>query len=272
MTRKKVYRLPAPGDAFAVPLADGRYSVCRVLHTDTSKGSRKAPTSPCVLVACSKWIGDEIPNVKDRKLRPILRLTHHSWRGDHEIVWISSSVPKEFIPIGKIPPTEKEAQRKCLTYGGWASMVIQPLMQWRWDNDRTAVLTEDAVKLESIAKVQKSKNLLRNKRLTNVKLTELATHNFFPNWKGVVLAKLADKSRQIMKSAVENLIALGSLPSKKDRLSVLQSCIESFNELNEKQQFIETVERDDICEEFEAIVHACGLGRHKNLADRWRDW
>jgi hypothetical protein len=42
--------------------------------------------------------------------------------------------------------------------------------------------------------------------------------------------------------------------------------------LDAEKRFIETVEREDICDEFEAIVHACGLGNYKDLADRWRDW
>jgi hypothetical protein len=37
-------------------------------------------------------------------------------------------------------------------------------------------------------------------------------------------------------------------------------------------QFIETTLREDICEEFEAIVPACGLGGYKDLADKWRNW
>ena len=55
-------------------------------------------------------------------------------------------------------------------------------------------------------------------------------------------------------------------------MAVLQECIEAFNALDAELHFIETGEREDICEEFEAIVHACGLGGHEDLADRWREW
>ncbi len=54
-------------------------------------------------------------------------------------------------------------------------------------------------------------------------------------------------------------------------MAILKQCIESFNNLDAEMDFIETVEREDICEEFEAIVHACGLGAYTDLADRWRD-
>jgi len=68
------------------------------------------------------------------------------------------------------------------------------------------------------------------------------------------------------------LLKLGPRASEKKRMAVLQHCIESFNELDAEMQFIETIEREDICAEFEAIVHACGLGHCKGLADRWREW
>ena len=56
-------------------------------------------------------------------------------------------------------------------------------------------------------------------------------------------------------------------------MAVLQECIERFNSIDaEMDHFIETIERDDICEEVEAIVHACGLVAHEDLADKWREW
>jgi len=75
-----------------------------------------------------------------------------------------------------------------------------------------------------------------------------------------------------MAITVEALVELGPRASESNRMAILQRCIESFNILDAKMHFIETVEREDICEEFEAIVHACGLGAHKDLVDRWRDW
>ncbi len=58
----------------------------------------------------------------------------------------------------------------------------------------------------------------------------------------------------------------------KTRMAILQECIEGFNTLDANLGFIETDEREDICVEFEAIVHACGLGAHKELTHRWREW
>jgi hypothetical protein len=75
-----------------------------------------------------------------------------------------------------------------------------------------------------------------------------------------------------MTNTVNELLELGRNTSESERMAILQHCIESFNALDAEMRFIETIEREDICEEFEAIVHACGLGAHKDLADRWREW
>lgn len=79
-------------------------------------------------------------------------------------------------------------------------------------------------------------------------------------------------SRDLMAATVRRLVDLGESTGEEDRKAVLRACIESFNELDAKLRFIETVARADICEEFEAIVHASGLGRYEDLADEWREW
>ena len=59
MARKKGRR-PMLGDAYAVPLEDGRYAVCRVISASGNEGGGTAQRAP-VLVVGSAWIGNEIP-------------------------------------------------------------------------------------------------------------------------------------------------------------------------------------------------------------------
>lgn len=272
MPRKKKVKLPAEGDAFAVPLDDGRYSVCRVL-LDADSESAKEWKSGCVLVACSSWIGNELPSADDPALRPILHLTHHSWSGVPEVFWISDSVPDEFVPIGSIPPTPEEKRIESSSLGDWHSMAIQPIAQWRWDNDRTSVLAEDEIQEKEEAQERQHQQQDRDKYLANITLEELRDHRFFPRWDEYPAKKAIRASRRIMSSTVRQLLDLGIDAPESDRMAILQDCIEGFNSIDsEMNHFIETVEREDICEEFEAIVHACGLGAHKDLADQWRDW
>ncbi|MFH1299573.1 MAG: hypothetical protein ABIK07_00835 [Planctomycetota bacterium] len=272
MGRKKKVALPATGDAFAFPLEDGRFCVCRVLSESVN---RDEPKFAAVLVVCSAWIGSEVPAVDDPELRPILKLTHHSWANKDEIGWIDDPLPDTFIPIGKILPTDEEASRECLTFSSWGSIQIQPMMQWRWDHEREAVLAEDAAKKEQQANLTAQNENKRQKHLKQVKLKDLAKHTFFPHWEHLP-KKTLKASRKIMADTVHELIELGKAASEVERLQVLEKCIESFNSLNGNGDFIATLEREDICDEFEAIVHACGLGSHDSpdepLVDEWREW
>ncbi|MCA9018184.1 MAG: hypothetical protein KDA77_22875 [Planctomycetaceae bacterium] len=272
MGRKKKVALPVTGDAFAFPLEDGRFGVCRVL---SESAHREEPRFDAVMVACSAWIGSEVPSVDNPELRPILKLTHHSWKNSDEIGWIDDPLPDTFISIGKIEPTDEETSMECYTFCTWGTMGVQSLMQWRWDHERDAVLAEDAAQKEKQAALAVQNKNKHQKKLQQVKLQDLAKHTFFPNWEHLP-KKTLKASRKIMTDTIKDLIALGESASEETRLEVLENCIESFNALNEEHEFIYTLEREDICDEFETIVHACGLGAldspDEPLVDEWREW
>jgi hypothetical protein len=42
--------------------------------------------------------------------------------------------------------------------------------------------------------------------------------------------------------------------------------------MDAKYGYIDTTEREDICDAFDLLVYACGLKRRKNLAEKWRNW
>lgn len=270
MGRRKRVELPAAGAAFAVRLADGRYSACRVLiGTD---GEWPQHYGRVILVAGSAWIGDEVPEVTDPALRPILRLTHHNWKDIPNVLCVSDAPPPEFIPIGVVAPTAEECQEPRVAFGAWANFAYHALMQWRWDHDRDAVLAEDAARKEQEAEALRRSKEEYRARLKRMTLEDLRARRFFAGWKGDRSPAATRASRKIMADTVDALLQLGPAASEAERLAVLQWCIGSFNTLDAKRQFIDTAERDDICEEFEIIVHACGMHHHKDLADRWREW
>jgi hypothetical protein len=271
MARKKKSALPKAGTAFAFPLDDGRFSVCRVL-LDTSSERSKQWNGDTILVACSSWIGDQVPRADDPALRPILHLKHHSWDNNPNVLWVSDEPPPDLIPIGTIEPTAEEQAISCMSFGSWDSLTLQPLAQWKWDHERDSVLAEDVIKHKKDKEAREKAQREREQYLERITLDELRGRRFFPTWNDSPPPKAVRASRKLMTNTVEELLKLGPRASEKERMVVLQQCIESFNELDAEMQFIETVEREDICEEFEAIVHACGLGHHKDLADRWHDW
>src|SRR4051794_37852123 len=117
MTTKNKPALPAEGAAFAFPLGDGRFSVCRVI-LGTSSERAKRWDKDSILVVCSSWIGNEIPSVIDPALRPILYLTHNYHECIPEVVWISDEPPEDLILIGTIKPTAEEQTIPCEASGG----------------------------------------------------------------------------------------------------------------------------------------------------------
>jgi hypothetical protein len=270
MARKKLATLPEIGDAFAFPLADGRLSVCRVL-LDATSTEAKNWGHPVVCVAVSTWIGTELPTVDDPALRPILHLNHHLWSNVPSTLWVSEQVPSNFTFLGKIEPTDKEQALAHMAFGRWDHLAIQPLAQWRWDHERDVVLAEDRLREKAEAERRHVAEKERAGYLSRVTLQDLRTHRFFPRWKAPP-DRAVRASRELMAYTVQRLLEMGSSASGEARMAVLQECIEAFNSLDAELDFIETVEREDICEEFEAVVHACGLGGHQDLADRWREW
>jgi hypothetical protein len=199
-------------------------------------------------------------------------LTHHSWENRPNVLWISEELPQYLIPIGTIAPTAEEQAIPCASFGGWTALTLHPLAQWRWDNEREAVAAEDTIKQKNEEEAREKARREREEYLKLLTLEELRERPFFPTWEDYPSPQATRASRGVMTATVEELLALGPRASEEERVAILQRCIESFNELDAKMHFIKTVEREDICEEFEAVVHACGLGAHKDLADRWRAW
>jgi hypothetical protein len=145
-------------------------------------------------------------------------------------------------------------------------------LQWRWDHDRKALLADDAIAAKRRQAERERVDKERKKYLKSLDLEGLRKHTFFENWQGYPPAKYIRASRKIMANTVNDLIALGPKATKDARMKLLQECVESFNRLDEKEAWIETPERECICEEFDVIASVCGLGKHKNLADKWREW
>lgn len=272
MAEHTIGNLPCAGHVYSFPVGDGRLSVCRIIHDSTSEKARRWGGN-CVLAAASSWLGNLVPSIDDPELRTVLRLTHHSWDGDPNVLWVMSPVPPEFQLVGHLEPSaDDKAIDSTSLAGNWSVLTQHALIQWRWDHDRSALLRDDAASDAREAERRHRDEERRRAYLESVRLEDLAERCFFPTWE-MSSERFVEASRAIMRQTVEGLIELGLSAPKKAKMEVLKGCIKSFNRLDRQSRHaIDTVEREDICEEFDAIVHACGLGVYQNLADRWRDW
>jgi hypothetical protein len=271
MSKKSI---PNLGSVYAMVLQDGRYGACRIIRRMTEKESSEFG-GDCLLVVASSYIGKEIPDISNPEIKSILHVTHHSWNNHPEYIWISikNRIPETFIKIGDIAPSPEELKFECYSYSSWLSLPFQVLLQWRWDNDREKLLNE-----ENEINKKKELEIFENKKRYKEKLLKdglagLQKKKHFKNWIGNVSSNIIKESQAILKNCINELLIIESSNDESSKLNVLKRCIEEFNTLDLKHDhFITTIEREDICEEFDEIVMVCGLEKYENLTDNWRDW
>jgi hypothetical protein len=271
VTDKKTF--PSVGDTLAIKLRPGLWGCCRVIKIPNGHEARQYGTR-AVLVVASRWVGMHRPTIEQSGLRDLLYLTHHSWTGSLEAAWVDEPPSTHFKLIGQIPPTKSETRMTSGKFNDWCGVRDQILTQWRWDNERKHLELEDQKREAAEHARITSEYERRTRKLTTTTLEQLVGRRFLPSWtkSPMVSADTKRLSRKILRETVNELLALGVRSRRKSKIAVLQKCIEAFNTLNETLDFIETSERDDLCEEFKLIVHACGLHKAEDIADAWRNW
>jgi hypothetical protein len=153
----------------------------------------------------------------------------------------------------------------------WEGIAVDVMLEWRWQHDREALLAEIAAE-QAQRKAQAAMQLQQQAKQPRPTLGRLARRKLFVDWEGHVGAAQIRRSRQIMARTIADLRCLGPKAGEAQKLKILRRCIEQFNVADARQQFIDTMEREDICEVFYLVSCACGLGDREELADEWRDW
>ena len=258
--------LPEAGTVYAMPLEDGRFGICRVIRKEQRE-------IPCVVVTASDWIGNEPPQLNDPVVRKILVLNHHFFSERPEVVWVSSPPPKEFRMQGKIAVLPQDAKVPCNCLSAWDGLQIQVLAQWRWDNQREAVLAEDEKK--KLIETEKT-NAAAQKRaeyLSSVTFSSLLDKNLFPTWDDYPPKAAKEGCEKIVYAFIKAL-AEAKPPLERDFVShQLKMCIEDLNHLDSRcENFIETVEREDLCEIFQEILNAAKCPDMMEQVEAWKDW
>jgi hypothetical protein len=262
--------LPKPGDVYLMPLGDGRFGVARILSECNPEMKNRPPT--IVVVATSSWIGEEPPDITDPRLREILVATQHGWDAP-QIGMAFGPVPESFRRIGTIEPSESESRIRGAGGGPWEALPQEVLMQWRWDNDRESFLRAEEV-ARNRWKEDRANRLKRTKEyLDDVTLDSLKKKRRFFEWAGDRPNRVIVACRKVFAEAIDAMIELGPRPKKRAVAAIVRRAVEKLNELDEQHSgFIETGERESLCNEIDEMVHAAGLRRCDGLADRWREW
>lgn len=268
MAKRRKYTekdFPPVGSVFASQTADGRYAVGRVLRIETEKGEARA------LIAASSWLGNEIPATNLPVIFDTLIKTHHSWKRHPEILWVNHPMPDQFRIIGQVTLSHEDLNAVSNTFGGWESIPLQVLTQWRWDHEREALLQEEAAKAAAEAERRVQNQKIRDEFMKSLTLPSLAQKDWLEDWSDEVPANAKLKSAELLKQLVAALAA-NSKRTKAATRKLLKQTVESLNQLDSVHSFIHTVEREDLCEALTQIVCAAGFPMLADDIDQLRDW
>jgi hypothetical protein len=252
-----------PGSVFALPLDDGRWGAFRIL--------RKMINPLEVVVQTSAWIGDAPPSdLSDPLLRAPLILTHHFYSLATDLYRTEQPVPADAVLLGRLPLTRPESTIECNTWASWDSSRSQPVLQWRWDHDREAVLAEDERERQQREAAQQETRF-GYQPLSPLSLREMRERKQFTGWSNFVSPENIRRSRQIVRYLIDDLIALEDNGDESTRLDAFRRAVERFNDADERDEpFIMTDEREDICDVLFNIAEAVGL--HDYDVASSRDW
>ena len=107
-------------------------------------------------------------------------------------------------------------------------------------------------------------------------LSALRNKKAFQSWEGSVDSGIIEESRRVYEETIDSLLGLGEDASAEERLRILEQYVQRFNELDSAHdQFIATIEREDICECFGQIADVVGLegiNECDDLPNVARDW
>jgi len=113
----------------------------------------------------------------------------------------------------------------------------------------------------------------RSTYLSNISLDDLLKKELFPTWEDYPPKKAKEGCQEIIRSLIL------ALHGEEKPLSVafvtqkLKECVEQLNQFDRKQKkFIETVERENLCEVLEEVACAAKCPSLVEKIDEWKDW
>ncbi|MEJ9231491.1 hypothetical protein LAV79_18815 [Peribacillus butanolivorans] len=82
-----------------------------------------------------------------------------------------------------------------------------------------------------------------------------------------------NSTNEVLDSYISNLVKLGDKPTEEDILECVKEVVISLNELNEQyDDFIETMEREELCEFIIEAAQIAGLESEEDITEDWREW
>lgn len=148
--------------------------------------------------------------------------------------------------------------------------------EWRWTNDREALVRECELRDAEAARKRAEQEARYRERLKGLTLEKLLSETPFANWSPsppYPPQEFSQAARAAIHAACREIQALGEKPRRPAVRKILKSTVEWFNQADEAAgHVIETEEREDIVAVLEEIAHAAKQKALVGEIDDWRDW
>ncbi|KON85772.1 hypothetical protein AF332_02345 [Sporosarcina globispora] len=80
-------------------------------------------------------------------------------------------------------------------------------------------------------------------------------------------------TNKVLDSYINNLQKLGDMPTEEDILKYVKEVVIRLNEINDQYDyFIETMEREELCEFIIEATSIAGLESEEDITEEWREW
>ncbi|GAB6459882.1 hypothetical protein bcgnr5390_50370 [Bacillus luti] len=80
-------------------------------------------------------------------------------------------------------------------------------------------------------------------------------------------------TNKVLDSYINHLEQLGENPTEAAIMQIVEEVVIKINELNiEHDQFIETMEREDLYEFIDTAAQIAGLESEEDITEEWREW
>lgn len=85
--------------------------------------------------------------------------------------------------------------------------------------------------------------------------------------------ELLEESEKALHTFARDLEKLGNGAPQQSIMECVEAVVVTFNEIDEKYSFIETIEREELCEYIYIVAKMAGLDVDGNdITEEWRDW
>lgn len=242
--------LPEPGEAYCFRLGSGEYGACRVIRRSSAKETRGLGSS--ILCAGCVWQGPGAPEADDPSLRRIatmVELRGSKEKVEPELIWISMPPPPEFTRVGIVEPDPDEAKLNSQVCGEWEMFLTQ-----REDEEE---LSEEPTDNEAMT----------------VTIAELLEQASLRGWEDGVPKSAAAAARRALRTTVRKVGELECADRQSAAKTAVLACIRKLNVIDANHgPFIGTIEREELCSIFYALLESAGVNNAADVVDAERDW